>query len=98
MYNRLVDHWKDRLSDSQQRLLRRFSQYMDRNSLWLAEVIEEDDFKAYYTNEAEWFCFGEREMNRLLDTLDRGQSIDWNEMEKEHRLEEKPAFIRATSD
>lgn len=84
MNKQLVDHWVEEfgLDASEAELLEEFSVLMDRNSLWLLEGQSRDGTVEFiYTDEATHYKFSLSDMNELMDGLNTGDSLDWEELD-----------------
>lgn len=87
MNKQLVEHWVDEfnLDSEDAELLESFSILMDRNSLWLLEGEESDGAIEFtYTDEALHYKFTLTDMRELMDGLDAGESLNWEEIDEKY--------------
>lgn len=62
---------------------------MDRNSFNLARVEVNQEFWAFYTNEAIWLKFTRGEMEHLLELLQKGEPWSWPEIIRDHSVKKE---------
>ncbi|MFB6345134.1 MAG: hypothetical protein ABEK50_05085 [bacterium] len=89
MNKQLVEHWVEQfdLDSNEAELLESFSVLMDRNSLWLMDGQSTDDGIAFiYTDEAVHYKFPLSEMKQIMEELDSGKSLDWEQIEEDHAV------------
>lgn len=63
------------------------SVFTDRNSLWLMEGQQsEGTIEFVYTDEALHYKFLPFDMKQLMDGLEAGESLDWDEIDEQYTI------------
>lgn len=89
MNRQLVEHWVDQfnLDSGEADLLESFSVLMDRNSLWLLEGQSKDEsIEFIFTDEAVHYKFSLNDMKELMDGLNSGKSLDWEQIDEKYTV------------